>query len=493
MGEPELKRLAESTLRGIELRNGIEVSGYPRSKGAKVLHVGVGAFHRGHLAPYFDTMNAQIDEPWLIHGASLQTPRAGHQLNPQDGLFLHQAQGADNPRYRLIRSLLQVGYVAEEPDELIAHIAAPTTQLLTLTITEKGYCLDTVTGLLDQDHPLIQHDLTTDGAPQTAIGFMVRGLQERRAGAGGPLTILSCDNLIQNGRRCREAVLSFAELWDPTLTVWIEAQVRFPSSVVDRICPAVTEADRARAQQLLTLEDRGTVVAEDFCEWVIEDDFAGAKPPLELAGVTWVDNVAPFESRKLRLLNAGHSALAYLGGLLGLSTVHDAIVTPTLAEFINDLWLEIGATLDGDAASSAPDYCAALLTRFANPNLDHPLEQIGTDGSQKLPLRIIAPLQERLEQGLASPRLTEVVAAWLYWHWGTTLSGAPLSFSDPLAAQFKSVLGQQQRCTVQAATDLARSYPPLAALLERFPPWESDLGQAFASLPEKLLGPTQAC
>ena len=487
MGKPELKRLAESTLRSIELRNGIEVSGYPRSKGAKVLHVGVGAFHRGHLAPYFDTMNARIDEPWLIHGASLQTPRAGHQLNPQDGLFLHQAHGVDKSRFRLIRSLLQVGYITEEPDDLIAHIAAPDTQLLTLTITEKGYCLDTVTGLLDQDHPLIQHDLTTDGAPQTAIGFMVRGLQERRAGAGGPLTILSCDNLIQNGRRCREAVLSFAELWDPTLAVWIEAQVRFPSSVVDRICPAVTEADRARAQQVLTLEDRGTVVSEDFSEWVIEDSFAGERPPLELAGVTWVNNVAPWEARKLRLLNASHSALAYLGGLLDLPTVHDAIANPTLADFIDDLWQEIAVTLDRDAASGITDYCAALLTRFANPNLAHPLEQIGTDGSQKLPLRIIAPLRERLEQGLSSPRLTEVIAAWLYWQWGTTLSGAPLSFSDPLAAQFKSIIDQRERSAALIAIDLARSYPPLAPLLKQFPAWESDLDQAFDSIPGKLL------
>ena len=479
-------------MRGIKLRNRIEVSGYPRSKGAKVLHVGVGAFHRGHLAPYFDTMNARIDDPWLIQGASLQTPSAGQQLNPQDGLFLHQTCSAGEHRYRIIRSVLQVSYVADEPDDLIAHIAAPDTQLLTLTITEKGYCLDPATGLLDQQHHLIQHDLRTDGAPKTAIGFIVRGLQQRRAGAAGPLTILSCDNLIQNGQRCREAVLSFAALWDPTLVVWVETQVQFPCCVVDRICPAVTEADRARAQQVLTLEDRGTVVSEDFSEWVIEDSFAGERPPLELAGVTWVNNVAPWEARKLRLLNASHSALAYLGGLLDLPTVHNAIANPTLADFIDDLWQEIAVTLDRDAASGITDYCAALLTRFANPNLAHPLEQIGTDGSQKLPLRIIAPLRERLEQGLASPRLTEVIAAWLYWQWGTTLSGAPLSFSDPLAAQFKSVLGQRQRCTLQAAIDLARSYPPLAALLGRFPAWESDLGQAFASLPDKLLGQTEA-
>jgi len=257
--------------------------------------------------------------------------------------------------------------------------------------------------------------------------------------------------------------------------------------MVDRICPAISDEQLAEVHDLLGLEDQGAVITEAFSQWVVEDNFAGERPPLELAGVTLVDSVQHWESRKLRLLNAAHSAMAYLGGLAGLATVNDAVSTPQLQTFVQALWQETAATLADEVPSEVSTYCDALLLRFANPNLDHQLTQIASDGSQKLPQRILAPLAERLASGQDAPHLTSIVAAWLHWQWGTTLNGQPVVSHEPMAQEFATLIGHRDRQNETAAQDLAMAYPALADLIERFPYWQDVLINRFKSLPSSPL------
>ena len=358
---------------------------------------------------------------------------------------------------------------------------------MTLTVTEKGYCLNSATGELDTSHPEIVADLKTPQQPKSAIGVLARGLQLRKARNGGPITILSCDNLPLNGQRCREAVRTFAGLCEASLQSWLDNNVAFPCSMVDRICPAISDDQLAEVHNLLGLEDQGAVITEAFSQWVVEDNFAGDRPPLELAGVTLVDSVQQWESRKLRLLNAAHSAMAYLGGLAGLATVNEAVSTPSLRTFVAGLWRETAATLAEEVPSEVSTYCDALLLRFANPNLDHQLTQIASDGSQKLPQRILAPLAERLASGQDVPHLTSIVAAWLHWQWGTTLDGQPVVSHEPMAQEFATLIGHRDRQNETAAQELAMAYPALANLITRFPDWQNVLIDSFNALPSSPL------
>lgn len=482
-----MKRLSEKTLIDTEVPAFVAVSDYPRHATPKVIHLGVGAFHKAHLAAYFDKMNGLIDSPWLITGASLQQRRASQQLNPQQGLFTHWTRDRSGDHYRIVRALTGVLFAPDENQTLIDRVAAPQTQLVTLTVTEKGYCLNTATGELDTSHPEIVADLKTPQQPKSAIGILARGLQLRKAHNGGPITILSCDNLPLNGQRCREAVRTFAGLCEASLPSWLDDNVAFPCSMVDRICPAIGDDQLAKIHDLLGLEDQGAVITEAFSQWVVEDNFAGERPPLELAGVTLVDSVQHWESRKLRLLNAAHSAMAYLGGLAGLATVNEAVSTPQLQTFVQALWQETAATLAEEVPSEVSTYCNALLQRFANPNLDHQLTQIASDGSQKLPQRILAPLAERLASGQDAPHLTSIVAAWLHWQWGTTLNGQPVVSHEPMAQEFATLIGHRDRQDETAAQDLAMAYPALADLMRRFPYWQDVLISHFKALPNSPL------
>ncbi|MDA7584964.1 mannitol dehydrogenase family protein [Luminiphilus sp.] len=482
-----MKRLSETTLIDTEVPAFVTVSDYPRHATPKVVHLGVGAFHRAHLAAYFDKMNELIESPWLITGASLQQRRASQQLNPQQGLYTHWTRDRSGDQYRIVRALSGVLYAPDENQALIDLIAAPQTHLVTLTVTEKGYCLNTATGELDTSHPEIFADLKTPQQPKSAIGVLARGLQLRKARHGGPITILSCDNLPLNGQRCREAVRTFAGLYEASLQSWLDNNVAFPCSMVDRICPAISDDQLAQVHDLLGLEDQGAVITEAFSQWVVEDNFAGDRPPLELAGVTLVDSVQQWESRKLRLLNAAHSAMAYLGGLAGLATVNEAVSTPSLRTFVAGLWRETAATLAEEVPSEVSTYCDALLLRFANPNLNHQLTQIASDGSQKLPQRILAPLAERLASGQDVPHLTSIVAAWLHWQWGTTLDGQPVVSHEPMAQEFATLIGHRDRQNETAAQELAMAYPALANLITRFPDWQNVLIDSFNALPSSPL------
>jgi len=469
-----LLRLNNQSAQSIDAR--VDQADYDRSQPPKVIHLGVGAFHRAHQADYFDRLNSQLDSPWLIIGASLRNPRAAEQLNPQNGLFLHVARAAKGETTRINRAITRVINAYEVPSELASAIASPDVQLITLTITEKGYCLDSLQQALDTGDDDVIADCQDLSEPRTAIGHLIAGLKARHGAGAGPVTILSCDNLSHNGDCTKRAVLAIAEHHSTDLRRWIEENVTFPNAVVDRIAPAVTDEDYLHAQAILGLSDRGLAITEQFSQWVIEDNFAAARPPLERVGVTWVNQASAWEKRKLRLLNAAHSALAYIAGGAGELFVHSAIVKSEYRELVAALWSEVALTLDGPDDFDRETYCTALIERFSKPHLNHYLQQIALDGSQKLPPRILAPLRERLAQGIESPTLTAVVAAWCRWL-SRNACTADATLKDPLLGPFSDAWIQGDSHSALVDT-IIHVYPPLGELIAEYPVWGVTLQEA---------------
>jgi fructuronate reductase len=335
-----------------------------------IVHIGAGAFHRAHQATFTEEAGG-----WGICAVAPRHRATVEQLAPQDGLFGVLVRHPDEDRLQVVTCLREALHAASEPEAVVAQIADPDVHVVTLTITEAGY-----------------------RPPAPAVELLVRGLEARD---GAPLTVLSCDNLLRNGEVLERLVRERVEARD----------VSFPCTVVDRIVPATTDADRAAAAELLGLEDRAAVVAEPFRQWVIEDRFAGPRPAWERAGAELVADAAPYELLKLRVLNGSHSLLAYVGGLVGAQTVDEAVREPAIAGALRRLIDEdVAPTLP--AGLDLPAYRAALDERFANPRMGHRLEQIASDGSQKLPVRLIPVARERLAAG-AEPRWVALaVATW---------------------------------------------------------------------------------
>jgi len=328
----------------------------------------------------------------------------------------------------------------EDPDAVVTALARPATRLVTLTVTEKGYCRNPLTGGLDPHHPDIVHDLAQPDRPRSAPGLLVQGLRRRWQRAIAPPTLVSCDNLPQNGRVLKRILIELAQALDPGAAEWIERSVPCPCTVVDRIVPATTPTDIESAAAAIGALDQALVKTEPFTQWVIEDRFAGPRPRLEVAGAQFVSDVRPFELAKLRLLNGSHSALAYLGRLAGFSFVHEVIARPEFLAFIRYLMQsELAPTLEPTSALDAVSYQSALLRRFANSALAHRLEQIAADGSQKIPLRLLQPLLVRLRQGRRCDALTLVVAGWMRYALGSDELGRRHDIDDPLAAEFAGI------------------------------------------------------
>lgn len=397
-----------------------------------VVHLGIGAFHRAHQAALFDAALAAGDERWGICGVSLRSADVRDQLAPQDGLYSLVERDATGERVRVIGAVRQVLVAPEDPEAVIAALASPDVHLVTLTITEKGYRL--AGDALDFADPAIVHDLATPTAPQSAVGFLVAGLARRRAAGLPPFTALSCDNLPRNGHLLRDAVLAFADRLDPALARWIATKGAFPQAMVDRIVPATTGSDIAALATRLGCEDRAMVKTEPFCQWVIEDRFCGPRPDFAALGAQLTADIAPWEEAKLRLLNGGHSAIAYLGGLAGIDHVHEFVARADGRRFVERLWAESATTLSPPAELDLVRYRGALMARFANPALMHRTRQIAMDGSQKLPQRLLAPIARRLDRGQGIDALALAVAAWMRWQDGHDDAGLAFAVEDPLAA-----------------------------------------------------------
>lgn len=434
-----MKRLCDATLAALPAA--VARPAYDRAATrVGVVHLGVGAFHRAHQAAVIDDLLAAHPD-WAILGASLRSPATAEALGPQDGLYTLAISGPQGVARRVIGALKGVLTLPGDLGALLAAMADPAVRIVSLTVTEKGYLHDPATGRLIEDHPDVLADLRAPEAPRSAPGLLVAALAARRAAGVAPPTVLCCDNLPENGRTVRAVVTRLATLRDPGLGAWVAEHVAFPCTMVDRIVPATTDADRAATDAALGLRDAWPVTAEPFLQWVIEDRFPAGRPPFEDAGAQMVADVAPFELMKLRMLNGAHSTLAYLGFLAGLQTVADVMAQAPCAAFLRALMTrEIMPTLAAPADLAA--YRDALLTRFANPGLRHRTWQIAMDGSQKLPQRLLGTIRDRLAAGQPIDRLALGVAGWMRYVAGRDDAGAAIDVRDPLAARFADIAAQ---------------------------------------------------
>ncbi len=409
-----------------------------------IVHLGIGAFHRAHQAVITeDAAAATGSDDWGIVGVTQRSASVQQQLLPQDGLYtvLERGEGAAGPR--VVGAVRDVLDGAGDPAAVVARIADPAVRVVTLTVTEKGY-RRTGDGSLDLDDDLVRADLS-GGAPRSAVGQLARGLQARHRSHAGPVAVVSCDNLTDNGTVLRALVHDFcaalptSEVGD--LLPWLDAQVRFPSTMVDRIVPATTDEDRAEVRSLLGVDDAGVVVTEPFRQWGITDHFVSDRPAWELAGAVLTRDVAPWETAKLRLLNASHSLLAYLGALRGYDTIAEAVRDPDLEAAVRRLMYDdVVPTLAAPDGLDLPDYCEQLLTRFANPALRHRTVQVAMDGSQKLPARVLGTIRDRFAAGATPESASLVVAAWMAYvaRAASDTSGLPLD--DPLARRLAATV-----------------------------------------------------
>lgn len=415
----------------------VATPGYdPRAIGVGIVHLGLGAFHRAHQAVYTDAVLAR-DPRWGICGVSLKTPRATEGLAAQDGLYTVLWKGEGATRAQAIGALREVRFAGADRAATVARMADRDIHVVSLTVTEKGYCHDPATGTLDFAHPDIVADLAHPQAPVSAVGTLVAAIAARRASHGAPLTIVCCDNLPRNGHTLRGLVQAFAAARDAALPAWIDDHVAFPDTMVDRIVPATTPDDVAEAARLLGVDDAAPVAAEPFGQWVIEDRFAGPRPPWDMAGAQWARDVGVYETMKLRLLNGSHSAIAYLGFLLGHTTVWQAADDPLVARYVERMMAdEIVPTLEAPPGVDLHAYCRALVARFRNRALPHRTQQIAMDGSQKLPQRLLGTIRDRRAAGASYARLALAVAAWIRYASGRDEAGAPIAVADPMAATF---------------------------------------------------------
>jgi fructuronate reductase len=448
-----------------------------------MVHLGVGAFHRSHVAAYVDSI-LPMDPRWGIIGVSLRRPDTRQALLDQDFLYTLVMRGAKGTETRVIGSLLNVLDANAQREELLRTMAEPHIRIVSLTVTEKGYCHDPATGQLDPTHPDIIHDLAYPEAPISAPGLIVRALELRKAAGTPPFTVLSCDNLPANGQTTARIVTRFAALRSAELEADIRDKVSFPLTMVDRIVPATTEDDRSEVRATTGLEDAWPVVTEPFTQWVVEDRFTMGRPALEKTGVEFVSDVAPFELMKLRMLNGSHSTLAYLGYLAGYQYVSEAIADAAFRALIHGLMTqEVMATLPMDK-QALETYRDALLERFSNPALKHRTWQIAMDGSQKLPQRLLGTIRDRLKIGLPVKRATLGVAAWMRYVTGIDEAGRPIDVRDPLAEKLRAIADNAQGNAVRLAEGMLTVREVFGGDLPQSTPFKNSLMQHLTSLYE---------
>jgi fructuronate reductase len=431
-----MHRLSSSSLP--QLQPGTEVPTYDRSTVTPgIVHLGIGAFHRAHMAVYVDDLLAD-DASWGIVGASLRRPDTKEALEPQDGLYTIAVRDAAGTHPRVIGSILKVMDANAEREELLQLMADPAIRIVSLTVTEKGYCYAPATGALDEKHADIVHDLANPTEPKSAPGMLVEALARRKAAGVAPFTVMSCDNLPSNGETAKRIVTRFAQLRDAALGEWVE-QVAFPSTMVDRIVPSTTDADREEVAGLIGADDAWPIMTEPFTQWVIEDHFPGGRPAFERVGAQLVEDVEPFEHMKLRMLNGSHSTMAYAGYLGGYQFINEVMGDPAYAKLVHDLMTEEAMPTLDMPGTDLGAYRDQLLERFRNPALKHRTWQIAMDGSQKLPQRLLGTIRDRLKAGQGIDRLALGVAAWMRYVTGVDEAGEEIDVRDPHALRMHAI------------------------------------------------------
>jgi mannitol 2-dehydrogenase len=402
-----------------------------------VVHFGVGGFHRAHQAMYHDRlMNRGEALDWGICGVGVMPPdrRMKEALEAQDNLYtliVKHPDGTYEPR--VIGAITEYLFAPDDPEAVIEKLAADTTRIVSLTVTEGGYSIDHVTGRFAAG-PDVRHDLQPGATPRTAFGLITEALRRRRERGLAPFTVMSCDNLQGNGHLSHTAITAFAHLRDPELGAWIERDVRFPNSMVDRITPVTTGADRAELRERFGIEDRWPVVCEPYTQWVLEDAFSLGRPPYEDAGVQVVDDVEPYELMKLRLLNGGHQALGYFAYLAGYRLVHDAAQDPLLRAFLLAYMDEEATpTLEPVPEVDLDAYKHTLIDRFSNPEIRDTVVRLCAESSDRIPKWLLPVIRRQLATGGEISRSAAVVASWARYAEGVDERGEPIDVVDRLS------------------------------------------------------------
>lgn len=409
---------------------------------SRIVHFGFGAFHRAHQALLTDRVLNAKGGDWGICEISLFTGDVlMSQLRAQDHLFTVLEKGPDGNQPIIVGAVHEcLNAKLDSLAAIIEKFCEPQVAIVSLTITEKGYCLDPATGRLDTQNARIVHDLENPSEPHSAPGILVEALHRRRERGLQPFTVLSCDNIPDNGHVVKNAVLGMAQKRSPELAAWIDAHVSFPGTMVDRIVPAATEASLAEITQALGVDDPCAISCEPFIQWVVEDNFVAGRPEWEVAGVQMVQDVLPWEQMKLRMLNGSHSFLAYLGYLAGYAHINECMEDEHFREAARRLMLDEQAPTLRITDVDLTAYADSLIDRFANPALQHRTWQIAMDGSQKLPQRMLDGIRVHLERHTVWPLLALGVAGWMRYVSGTDDQGNAIDVRDPLSEKIRGIV-----------------------------------------------------
>lgn len=458
-------KLNQSSLH--QLSDSVQVPQYDRQQiTSGIVHIGVGGFHRAHQALYLDEyFHRNPGSDWGICGVGLLEfdQRMRDALQSQDCLYTLVERSPDDDRARVIGSIIYYLFAPENRQAVIDALAAPQCRIVTLTITEGGYYYIEGSGEFDVNHPTIQHDLQHPQQPIGVYGFLTAALDQRRQQGLPPFTVLSCDNLQGNGNIVRTMLTTFAKLQNPELGQWIAEHVTFPNCMVDRITPATTPPDVAMVRDQFGIDDAFPVVAEPFLQWVVEDQFCAGRPNWESVGVQMTNDVHPYEMMKIRLLNASHLLIGYLGTLAGYSFVHETMADPLIRQAVERLMEEVTSTLQPVPGINVDQYKRTLIERFSNPKIRDQLPRVSLNGSAKVPKWVLSSLRDKLQQDGAIDYLSLTIAAWCRYLQGQDDQGNPITIDDPMA----DILSERARAGGSDPT-------PLISLSELF----GDLSQS---------------
>ena len=407
---------------------------------SRIVHLGFGAFHRAHQGLYTSEMLEKTGSDWGICEISLFGVDLIKQLRAQDHLYSVLEKDTDTITAKISGSVVEsVHPKLDGTQAVLDKMAEPQVAIVSLTITEKGYCADLSTGHLDLNNAMIIADLAEPQAPKSAIGYIVEALRIRKEASITPFTVMSCDNVPDNSRVAKQVILDYANQLDETLGAWIAQNVTFPCTMVDRIVPAITDESFAELTEHLGVNDPCGIVCESFSQWVIEDDFVNGRPEWDVVGATFVEDVRPFEDMKLRLLNGSHSFLAYLGYLAGYRYIYETMADDVFRSATLKLMLdEQAVTLSMPEGTDLSAYANLLISRFSNTNIKHETYQIATDGSQKLPQRMCESLRFHLEKGTPSPWLILGMAGWMVYVGEQDEKGEKIVVNDPMLAEIRA-------------------------------------------------------
>ena len=399
-----------------------------------ILHFGVGNFHRAHLGVYLDTLfNQGLNHDWAIVGAGVMAfdENMRQKLAGQDYLTTIVELENETTSARVIGPMVDFIAPADKA-ALIARLADPAIRIVSMTITEGGYFVNPATGAFDPAHPAIARDAAHPDDPATVFGCIVAGLRRRTAAGVAPFTVMSCDNVPHNGVVTRNALAGLARLTDANFADWINANLACPNAMVDRIATVTNDRERKMLSEQFGIEDAWPVFCEDYIQWVIEDHFPAGRPAFEQAGATFVKDVTPYETMKIRILNGGHAVIAYPGGLLDVHFVHEAMQHPLIKAFLDKVALdEIVPIVPPVPNTNLKDYYKLIVRRFANPKIGDTIRRLALDGSNRQPKFIVTSLRDRLAKGVSVEGLALESALWCRYCFGTTESGAVIEPNDP--------------------------------------------------------------